>query len=67
MVDEFHRGNIVPMLARNIGVWKERSNTLSILDMTLIAPVHSEKNRKRLEEAFNTQIKHLGYGREVKL
>lgn len=65
MVDDFCKGTIVPILARNIGVWKDRSNTLSILDITMLASVHSVKKKQRLEEAFNTQIRMLGYRKKV--
>lgn len=65
MVDDFHRGNIVPFLAQNIGAWKEQSNTLSILDITLITALHSEEKKKELEHAFNAQIANLGYSKEV--
>lgn len=65
MVDNFWKGNIVPILARNVGVWKGKSNTLSILDITIISHVHSEKKKESLEQAFNTQIRMLGYANEV--
>ena len=65
LVDEFHRGNIVPYIARNIGVWAQRSNTLSILDMTLVSPLLVESKKKDLLRAFDSQISQQGYGKEV--
>lgn len=65
LVDEFHRGHIIPYLARNIGHWRERSNTLSILDYTLVVPLQGERRKKELQFAFTTQINSLGYGKEV--
>ena len=67
LVDEFHRGNIIPYVARNIGVWKERSNTLSILDITLVFPLLVEQRKKELFEVFDAQISKQGYGKEVVL
>lgn len=65
LVDEFHRGNIVPYLARNVGVWAQKSNTLSILDMTLVFPLEIEHLKKQLTQVFLTQAKQEGYGKEV--
>lgn len=65
LVDEFHRGNIVPYIARNIGVWHQRSNTLSILDMTLVSPLLVETRKKELLFVFETQVSQQGYGKEV--
>lgn len=65
LVDEFHRGNIVPYLARNIGVWGQRSNTLSIVDMTLVFPLQIEHLKKALLSVFDVQAREQGYGKEV--
>ena len=64
-MEEFYRGNVIPYLARNVSYWKERSNTLSVLDITLIVPLQGEKRVRELEFAFTTQVKSLGYGKEV--
>ena len=65
LVDEFQKGVIAPYIARNVGVWKEKSRTLLVLDMTLLAPLYGHRKRSELEGAFHKQIADLGYGREV--
>ena len=65
LLDTFNTNTVVPYLARNIGVWKTRSNTLSILDVTLLTPLYGERLKAKLYDAFSKQIKDLGFGREV--
>ncbi|MCO5609040.1 hypothetical protein L7F22_063261, partial [Adiantum nelumboides] len=56
LVEEFSCGNIVIYIARNVGVWKEKSNTLSVFDITILTPVYGEKLKSSLDEAFHNQI-----------
>lgn len=65
LAEEFNRGQIIPYVARNIGCWKAKSNTLSVLDITLISPVAGARMQKKLRDAFNKQILEMGYGRQV--
>lgn len=39
-------------VARNVGVWKEKSNTLSVFDITILTPVFGERQREALLNAF---------------
>ena len=65
IVEEFEGGNVVMYVARNIGVWKEKSNTLSVFDITILTPVFGERRREALFNAFKSHINEMGYGQEV--
>ena len=52
-------------VARNVGVWKEKSNTLSVFDITILTPVFGERRRQSLLNAFKAHINEMGYGQEV--
>ncbi|KAI5070993.1 hypothetical protein GOP47_0013244, partial [Adiantum capillus-veneris] len=54
----------VMCVARNIGAFLGKPNTLSILDVTILVPVRSVRLREDLAAVFQTQTKNLGYNRE---
>ena len=56
---------MVMYVACNIGVWKEKSNTLSVFYITILTPVFSERRRQALFSAFKAHINEMGYGQEV--
>ncbi|MCO5589532.1 hypothetical protein L7F22_043500 [Adiantum nelumboides] len=64
LVEEFSYGNIVKYIAMNVGGWKEKSNTLSVFDITILTPVYEEKLKSSLEEAFHSQIHEMGLEQE---
>lgn len=65
MVADFSNGVPVMCIARNIGAWLSHSNTLSVLDCTILVPVRSTRIREGLTSIFSKQIAILGYGKEV--
>ena len=65
MVADFTNGVPVMCIARNIGAWTSHSNTLSVLDCTILVPVRSARIREELKSIFSKQIAILGYGKEV--
>ena len=65
MVTDFSNGIPVMCIARNIGAWLSHSNTLSVLDCTILVPVRSARIRSELESIFTKQIAIMGYGKEV--
>ena len=65
MVADFNNGIPVMCIARNIDAWVSRSNTLSILDCTILVPIKSARLREQLKSIFAKQIATLGYGKEV--
>ena len=66
MVDEFDYGHIVMYVAQNIGAWKDKSNTLSVLDITILTHVFGERLKSSLQRAFKKQINDLGYAQNAK-
>ena len=52
-------------VARNLGVWKEKRNTLSIFDITILTPVFGDRRKQSLLNAFKAHINEMGYGQEV--
>ena len=67
MVTDFRNGIPVMCIARNIGAWLSHSNTLSVLDCTILVPVRSARIRGELESIFAKQIAIMGYGKEVSI
>ena len=65
MVADFSNGVPVMCIARNIGAWVGHSNTLSVLDCTILLPVRSIRIREDLKSIFSKQVAILGYGKEV--
>ena len=65
MVADFNNGVPVMCIARNIGAWLQHSNTLSVLDCTILVPVRSACICEELKSIFSKQIAILGYGKEV--
>ena len=65
MVADFSNGIPVICIARNIGAWLSHSNTLSVLDCTILIPVRSTRIQEELKSIFSMQIAILGYGKEV--
>ncbi|KAI5060883.1 hypothetical protein GOP47_0023388 [Adiantum capillus-veneris] len=55
----------VVCVARNIGAFLAKVNTLSILDVTILVPVHSARLREELAVVFQAQTGNLGYNREA--
>ncbi|KAI5061218.1 hypothetical protein GOP47_0023723 [Adiantum capillus-veneris] len=55
----------VMCVARKIGAFLGKPNTLSILDVTILVHVRSVRLREELTVVFQTQTKNLGYNREV--
>ena len=67
MVSDFNNGIPVMFVARNIGAWLSHSNTLSVLDCTILVPVRSARLREELTSIFSKQIAIMGYGKEVSI
>ncbi|MCO5612326.1 hypothetical protein L7F22_066593, partial [Adiantum nelumboides] len=65
LVEEFSYGNIVKYIAKNVAVWKEQSNTLSVFDITILTPVYGEKLKSSLEEAFHNQVHEMELEQEI--
>ena len=65
MVADFSNGIPVMCIARNIGAWLSHSNTLSVLDCTILVPVRSTQIQEELKSVFSKQIAILGYRKEV--
>ena len=54
-------------VARNIGIFKGRSQTLSIFDATVLTPVPTARLESLLKIAVNEQHELLGIGKKVRL
>ena len=67
MIADFSNGVPVMGIARNIDAWLSHSNTLFVLDCTILVPVRSTRIQEELKSIFSKQIAILGYGKEVSL
>ena len=52
-------------VAQNIGIFKGRSQTLSIFDATVLTPIPTTRLESMLKIAVNQQHEHLGVGKKV--
>ncbi|KAI5083895.1 hypothetical protein GOP47_0000064 [Adiantum capillus-veneris] len=59
------REDIVMFVARNIGLFVGKVHTLSVLDVTTLAPVRGPRLKEELTTTFHRQCEILGYNREV--
>ncbi|KAI5055404.1 hypothetical protein GOP47_0028925 [Adiantum capillus-veneris] len=59
------REDIVMFVSRNIGLFVGKVRTLSILDVTTLAPVRGSRLKEELTTAFHRQCEILGYNIEV--
>lgn len=65
MVDEFLERGIAMYVAPNIGIWRAKSNTLSILDGTIITLIPSRAIKDIFIDALLKQVVDFGFGKQV--
>ncbi|MCO5555593.1 hypothetical protein L7F22_009138 [Adiantum nelumboides] len=65
LLKEIDCGKLVMRVARNIGAFMGRKNTLSVMDLTVLVPVRSKRMQAELTAAFEAQVKTFGYGKEI--
>ncbi|KAI5075673.1 hypothetical protein GOP47_0009749 [Adiantum capillus-veneris] len=65
VIAQMAREDIVMFVARNIGLFVGRVCTLSVLDVTTLAPMRGSRSKEELTTTFYRQCEILGYNREV--
>ncbi|KAI5056651.1 hypothetical protein GOP47_0028469 [Adiantum capillus-veneris] len=58
-------GEVKTFVARNVGAFLGRENTLSVLDLTILVHVHSKHLQYDLLQTYKTQVESLGYGKQL--
>ncbi|KAI5083282.1 hypothetical protein GOP47_0003025 [Adiantum capillus-veneris] len=58
-------GEVKTFVARNVGAFLGGENTLSVLDLTILVPVHSKRLQSDLLQTYKTQVESLCYGKQV--
>ncbi|KAI5057317.1 hypothetical protein GOP47_0027332 [Adiantum capillus-veneris] len=62
---DIDNGEVKTFVARNVGAFLGCENTLSILDLTILVPVHSKRLQSDLLQTYKTQVESLGYRKQV--
>ena len=65
ILDEIQDKGFFMCVARNIGIFKARSQTLSIFDATVLTPVPTVRLESLLKIAVSEQHELLGIGKKV--
>ncbi|KAI5058478.1 hypothetical protein GOP47_0026648, partial [Adiantum capillus-veneris] len=65
IVREIENGTTVMRVARNIGFFYGKGDALSILDLTILLQVQSNRIRRELLQTYNKQTEDLGYCQEI--
>ncbi|KAI5070619.1 hypothetical protein GOP47_0014962 [Adiantum capillus-veneris] len=58
-------GKLVMRVARNVGAFMGREDTLSVMDLAVLVPVYSKRMHAELTRAFEGQVRSFGYGKEI--
>ncbi|KAI5063279.1 hypothetical protein GOP47_0021826 [Adiantum capillus-veneris] len=61
---DIDNGEVKTFVARNVGAFLGHENTLSVLDLTILVPVHSKHLQSDLLQTYKTQVESLGYGKQ---
>ncbi|KAI5059569.1 hypothetical protein GOP47_0025888 [Adiantum capillus-veneris] len=62
---DIDNGEVKTFVARNVGAFLGPENTLSVLDLTILVPIHSKRLQSDLLQTYKTQVESLGYGKQV--
>lgn len=65
ILDEIQEKGLFMSVARNVGIFKGRSQTLSIFDATVLTPVPTARLESYLRIAVSQQHELLGVGKKV--